>query len=273
MTQKSILLFKYGGNAMVDNELRKNVLMNIITLSKKGFNVIISHGGGPFIKDILGKVNIRSEFIDGQRVTSPEAFEYIEMVLKGRVNSELVNTLNVMGRRAVGISGRDGKTVIAVKREHKTIIEGEETLTDLGRVGNVAKVNKELIISLLMNDFIPVIACIAADEKGTGYNINGDTFAGNLAGSLGVEQFIVLTDVDGLLRDKNDPSSIIKTVSLSELQGLKARGIIQGGMIPKTEACEYAVKNGAASARIINGTKPEQIAKLYESGPGTVITK
>lgn len=256
---------------MTNTSLQKEVLRNIIALKNKGNNVIISHGGGPFIKKILNRVNIESEFIDGQRFTTSQAFEYIEMVLKGRVNSEIVNTLNVLGNKSVGLSGKDGQTVIAEKRMHKQVIEGKEKLVDLGQVGNVSRVNRHLIDTLLDNDYIPVIACIAADAEGNGYNINGDTFAGALAGALSAKQFIILTDVDGLFMDKNNPKSIIRTLNLSEIEELKKAGLIQGGMIPKIIACETALKQGAKSAIIINGTKPEQILSLSDNNIGTVI--
>lgn len=273
MIQKPLLLFKYGGNAMIDNNIKNSVLSSILSLKKQGYDVIISHGGGPFIKKMLAKVNIESEFIDGLRHTTPEAFKYIEMVLKGQVNSDLVNTINSMGFSAVGISGRDGKTVVAHKKLHKKEVDGVMQEVDLGLVGDVSEVNPQLINQLLENDFIPVITCIGADEKGVGYNINGDTFAGHIAGALQAEQFVILTDVDGLLKDKNDPSSIIRKIALSEVQVLKEGGIIQGGMIPKMEACETAINKGARSAKIINGTKPEQIVKINNNSIGTLITK
>lgn len=273
MKKKPLIVFKYGGNAMTNDSLKVRVLENIVALYKKGFKVIISHGGGPFIKKILNDVKLESEFVDGLRVTTPQAFEYIEMVLKGKVNSDLVNTINKLNHKAVGLSGKDGKTVIAKKHKHKKIVNGREELIDLGRVGDVSKINTELIDLLLQNDFIPVIACIASDENGIGYNINGDTFAGTLAGELNAEQFIVLTDVDGLLRDKDNPESIIKTINFAELEMLKADGTIQGGMVPKIEACQNAINKGAKTAKIINGTKPEQILTLDENKFGTLIKK
>jgi len=273
MKRKPIILFKYGGNAMKDEENKRNVLSRIIELKKQGFHVVISHGGGPFIKEILQITKIESEFIDGQRYTTPEAFKYIEMVLKGQVNSDLVNTINMLGDRAVGLSGKDGKIVIAEKRKHQRLENGIMRDVDLGQVGNIASVNTELIQILLKNDFIPVIACIGSDENGMAYNINGDTFAGALAGALKAEKFVVLTDVDGLLEDKDLPESIIREIQLSELKKLKDNGIIQGGMIPKTEACETAIQLGASSAKIINGTKPEQILEVQNKNTGTLITK
>lgn len=267
------MLFKYGGNAMTDEKIKRNVLVNILSLKKKGYHVVISHGGGPFIKKILARLNISSEFIDGQRYTSPEAFRYIEMVLKGEVNSDLVNTINGMGFRAAGISGRDGKTVIAQRRFHKKKQNGKIQQIDLGQVGDVSKVNPELIHCLLDNDFIPVIACIAADQKGIGFNVNGDTFAGHIAGALKADHFLILTDVDGLLKDKDDPASIIRKITLAEVKILKQEGVIQGGMIPKIEACENAILNGARAAKIINGMKASQIANADSDSVGTLITK
>jgi len=252
---------------------KTRLLANILALKKEGYDVVISHGGGPFIKDMLAKVNLRSEFIDGLRYTTPEAFKYIEMVLKGQVNSDLVNMINSLGFSAVGISGKDGNTVVAHRKLHQRIVNGAMEEVDLGMVGEVAKVNPQLIRLLLQNDFIPVIACIGADEAGVGYNVNGDTFAGFLAGALQVEQFVVLTDVDGLLKDKNDPTSIIRKISLAALHALKLDGTIQGGMIPKMEACETAILTGARSAKIINGTQADHIINLHTDLVGTLITK
>jgi len=258
---------------MNNEENKKNVLSRIINLKNKGYHVVISHGGGPFIKQALLDARIESEFIDGQRYTTPEAFRHIEMVLKGHVNSDLVNTINYLGAKAVGLSGKDGKTVIAQKRVHKRSENGQEIEVDLGQVGDVLKVNTDLIDLLLQNDFIPVIACIGADEEGMAYNINGDTFAGALAGALKAEKFIVLTDVDGLLEDKNNPDSILRKVTLKDISELKSKGIIQGGMIPKTEACETAILNGAQSAKIINGTQPDQILEVQNPNIGTLIVE
>ncbi|MCB0705523.1 MAG: acetylglutamate kinase [Saprospiraceae bacterium] len=271
--KKPLLLFKYGGNAMTDNAVKKKILATILSLKKEGYDLVISHGGGPFIKEMLDRVNLPSRFIDGQRYTSPEAFKYIEMVLKGQVNSDLVSSINSMGFSAVGISGRDGKTVMAHKREHHQESDGSLKEVDLGLVGTVSKVNPSLLIQLLKNGFTPVVACIGADEGGKGYNINGDTFAGYLAGALQAEQFIILTDVDGLLKDKNDPTSIIRKITFAGLQTLKADETIQGGMIPKVEACESAINNGALRAKIINGTKPEHVAAVNSESVGTLIIK
>ncbi|WP_462279737.1 acetylglutamate kinase [Salinivirga cyanobacteriivorans] len=271
---KPVLLFKYGGNAMSDDRLKKEVLKSIGALHAQGFNVVIVHGGGPFIKKALNEAKIESEFIDGQRKTTAEAFEYVEMTLKGKVNSNLVSLLNGLGHKAVGLSGQDGQIVIASKRQHETLIDGERKAVDLGQVGDVARVNPGLIHLLLENNFIPVISCTAADETGVGYNVNGDMFAGHLAGALKADEYVVLTDVDGLMKDKDDPSTLINTIQLNDLKMLVDDGTIQGGMIPKIESCEIALNKGTKSARIINGTKPGQLQKIAgDSTIGTNIKK
>ena len=267
-----LLLFKYGGNAMVNESLEKEVLHNICDLQNAGYQVVIVHGGGPFIKDILKKVDIKTEFIEGHRKTTSEAMEYIEMALKGKVNTNLVNRINSFGSRAVGLSGIDGRTVLASRRVHKQMIDGEMVETDLGQVGDVDTVDPSLIKSLIKDNYIPVLACIASDREGVRYNINADMFAGHIAGALRATEFVVLTDVDGLLKDKDDPDSIIKKLELGQIKELLENGIIQGGMIPKIESCEIALNRGASAARIINGTAPEQIHAITKNEEvGTII--
>jgi len=273
-TKKPLIVFKYGGNAMTDESLKKEVLKNICSLKEQGYHVVISHGGGPFIKQALAEANIESEFIDGLRKTTPRAFEYVEMALKGKVNSDLVSHINQMGYKAVGISGKDGHTVTAVKRKHFKQLDNKKEEVDLGRVGDVANVNTDLIEILLENDFIPVIACIADDEKGVGFNINGDMFAGNIAGALQADQYIVLTDVDGLQMDKDNPDSLIKNLKLSNIEKLVEDNIIQGGMIPKIDSCTTALNMGVKQARIVNGTKPDQMLQATANKSiGTTIIK
>jgi len=273
MAKKQLLLFKYGGNAMTNQILKNQVLKNICDFKEKGYNVVIVHGGGPFIKQTLEEANIASEFIDGQRKTTPEAMEYVEMALKGKVNGSLISLINAMNHKAVGLSGKDGKTVTAKKRLHKQILNGKTEMVDLGQVGDVEIVNTALIELLLENDFIPVITCLASDKNGNDYNINGDLFAGHIAGALSAEQYIILTDVDGLLLHKDNPASIIHELKVDEIYQLKEKNIIQGGMIPKMDSCEIALKKGAKLARIINGTIPEQISALFENQKtGTIIT-
>ncbi len=259
---------------MTDPELQTEILRNICLLKKKGHSIVIVHGGGPFIKITLDEAGIESEFIDGQRKTTSDAMKYVEMALKGRVNGTLVSIINGMGYKAVGLSGKDGQMVLAEKRLHQRNENGKSTTVDLGQVGDVVKVDPALIDLLLDNDYLPVLTCIASDSSGTDYNINADLFAGHIAGNLSAQQYVVLTDVDGLMLDKDDPGSLIREIKLSELEKLKDKGVIQGGMIPKIDSCRTALEKGAVSARIINGTVPGQIAEIFEGrNPGTVIIK
>jgi acetylglutamate kinase len=272
--QQPVIVFKYGGNAMTDEHLKRDVLRNICSLKEQGYDVVVVHGGGPFIKQALQDAGILSEFIDGHRKTPPETYEHVEMALKGKVNGSLVSIINSLGHKAVGLSGKDGKIVTATKRLHQTIVKGKPEDVDLGQVGDVEKVDTTLIEILISNDFIPVITCLASDESGISYNINGDMFAGHLAGALKAAQYVVLTDVDGLRKDKDDPASLMHRITLSETRGLLEDGVIQGGMIPKIESCEIALNKGARAARIINGTKPDQVLQLKdEQDPGTIILK
>lgn len=257
---------------MTNEALKRQVLTHICALQSRGFDVVIVHGGGPFIKAALEGAGIASEFIDGHRKTTADAFAHIEMALKGKVNSSLVGLVNTLGYKAVGLSGKDGAIVTAKKRQHHSNTNGVLTQVDLGQVGDVDQVDTTLIKLLLQHRYIPVVTCIAADKNGTGYNINGDMFAGHLAGALRATQYVVLTDVDGLLRDKDKPSSLIREINLRDTSQLFENNTIQGGMIPKIESCEIAVQNGAQLARIINGTVPDQILQLSENKPvGTLI--
>ena len=273
MKVKHTILFKYGGNAMTNQNLKSKILENICSLKLKGYQVVIIHGGGPFIKQTLKKANIESEFIDGLRKTTSEAMEYVEMALKGKVNGSLVSIINEMGYKAVGLSGKDGQIVTAKKHMHERRDNGKLELVDLGQVGDVANVDPSLINILLINDYIPVITCIASDKKGVDYNINGDLFAGHIAGAISAEQYIILTDVDGLMIDKDIPESLIHKLKVEEINQLKENNTIQGGMIPKMDSCVIALEKGAKLARIINGTVPEQIVRLFENKEvGTVIS-
>ena len=272
MAKKQLLLFKYGGNAMTNLILKKQVLKNICALKEKGYQVVIVHGGGPFIKQTLEEVHIDSEFIDGQRKTTLAAMEYVEMALKGKVNGSLISLINEMGHKAVGLSGKDGKMIMAKKRLHQHTINGKTEMVDLGQVGDVENVDVTLIKLLLENDFIPVITCLASDKNGNDYNINGDLFAGHIAGALFADQYIILTDVNGLLLDMNNTDSMIHEITVAEINHLKEKNIIKGGMIPKIDSCEIAIIKGAKLARIINGTLPEQITALFENqNEGTII--
>jgi acetylglutamate kinase len=270
----NLYVFKYGGNAMVNDRLKDQILQAVCALHKQGNHVLIVHGGGPFIQRALDRAEIASEFIDGQRKTSAEAMKEVETALKGEVNSDLVGRINAMGFKAVGLSGKDGQTVVGEKRRHIQQLEnGDEREIDLGRVGNVLRVEPQLLEDLIQSGYIPVMTCIAQDEQGHSLNINGDIFAGHIAGHLNAQSFVVLTDIDGLLQDVNDPKSLLAQISLHDIKELVSEGVIQGGMIPKMEACETAIRKGAQSAFIINGTKPEQISLLARGKKiGTKIT-
>lgn len=270
---ENIILFKYGGNAMTNQNLKLKILKNICSLKDRGYQVVIIHGGGPFIKETLKVARIESEFVDGLRKTTPEAMEYVEMALKGKVNGSLVSIVNKMGYKAVGLSGKDGQTVLAKKHMHSYDKNGIVELVDLGQVGAVESVDTSLIKLLLENDFVPVITCIASDKSGLDYNINGDLFAGHIAGALSAEQYVILTDVDGLMLDKNNPASIIRELKVAEINRLKEIKCIQGGMMPKIDSCKIALEKGAKLSRIINGTDPEQIVTLFENKEvGTAIS-
>lgn len=250
---------------MISEDLKTGIAGIIRDLSEQGYEMILVHGGGPFINRELEKAGIISEFFDGQRHTSPEALAHIEKSLKGEVNSSLVGLLNRSGLRAVGLSGKDGMMVTAEKRWHLRIVNEEEQRTDLGQVGNVVDVDPELIELLLQHGYVPVIACIASDTEGNDYNINADMLAGHIAASLLADHYIVLTDVDGLFRNFPDPASLIRTVSVDELPELY-RNVIRGGMMPKVWSCEVALKGGAGRAVMLNGTKPEEILNYLDGG-------
>jgi len=260
--KKPTILFKYGGNAMTNEKLKLEILTAITKLKSNGFNIVIVHGGGPFIEKALTKAKIVSEFIDGHRKTTAEALQHIEMALKGQVNGSLVSLINKLGHRAVGLSGKDGRFVTAIKRQYQRKQANKTETIDLGQVGDVLEIDTSFPELLLQKDYIPVITCLAMDKEGNEYNINADMFAGELAGALKVQNYIILTDVDGLLRDKDDPSSIIRVLHLPEIKSLIDQKIIQGGMLPKMESCAKALSKGAESALIINGTKPGLIEKL-----------
>lgn len=269
------VLIKYGGNAMINEALKLAIAQKIKTLQDHGSQVILVHGGGPFINKSLEEAGIKTQFFDGHRHTSPEALRCIEKTLKGEVNSSLVNLLNKQGLKAVGLSGKDGRLAIAQKRWHQSKNEkGEATRFDLGQVGDVKVVHPQLPELLLENGYTPVVTCIASDEEGNDYNINGDVFAGKIAAALKVDAYIVLTDVDGLYLKFPDPASILKEVKVDEMASYFGT-VINGGMIPKIESCLAAVASGVKRAVILNGTQPNQISDyiINHQKIGTTITQ
>ncbi|WP_228692791.1 acetylglutamate kinase [Lunatimonas sp.] len=268
------ILIKYGGNAMIHEQLKEEIAKQLKELKDRNYQVILVHGGGPFINKALEEAGISSVFYDGHRHTSGEALRCIEKTLKGEVNGSLVSALNRNGLSAVGISGKDGKFAVAKKRVHrKTAPDGTIQEQDLGFVGDLMEVDTKLIDGLLDAGFVPVIACLASDEEGNDYNVNGDVFAGKIAAALNVDAYVVLTDVDGLYRSFPDPNSLIPEISAPELQGLFGSAIT-GGMIPKITSCLEALENGVKKVVILNGTKPELLTDVLvdHRKNGTIIT-
>ncbi|MDE5569854.1 MAG: acetylglutamate kinase [Ruminococcus sp.] len=259
-----IVVVKYGGNAMTNKELKDAVMTDIVLLSLVGIKVVLVHGGGPEINDMLKRLNIESRFINGLRYTDKEAIDVVKMVLAGKVNKELVQLLAQHGGSAVGLCGIDGKMLVA---EKKLTDDGQ----DLGYVGEITEVNTKPILDALANGNVPVIATVATDDDGNTYNINADTAAARIAAELGAENLILMTDIAGLLRDKNDVNTLIPKVNVSEVPYLKMQGIVSGGMIPKIDCCVEAVRRGVRGAVIIDGRVPHSILIeiLSNEGIGT----
>ena len=247
-----IVVVKYGGNAMTNKELKDAVMTDIVLLSLVGVKVVLVHGGGPEISDMLKKLNIESRFVNGLRYTDEATVDVVKMVLSGKVNKELVQLLAQHHGNAVGLCGIDGQMLMAERMESP---DGE----DLGYVGNVVKVNTKPITDALTNGNIPVIATVATDEQGNTYNVNADTAAARIAAELGAENLILMTDITGLLRDKDNPKTLIPFVNVSEVPFMKRQGIISGGMIPKIDCCVEAVRRGVKKTVIIDGRVPHSI--------------
>lgn len=259
-----IVVIKYGGNAMTNDELKDDVMEDLVLLSLVGIKVVLVHGGGPEINDMLKRLNIESRFINGLRYTDEAAIDVVKMVLAGKVNKELVQLLAQHQGSAVGLCGIDGGMLIA---EKKTTADGQ----DLGFVGEITEVDPKPILDALNNGNIPVIATVATDRHGNTYNINADTAAARIAAELGAENLILMTDIAGLLRDKDDPETLIPKVNVSEVPYLKMQGIVSGGMIPKIDCCVEAVRRGVKGAVIIDGRVPHSILIeiLSNEGIGT----
>lgn len=258
------VVIKYGGNAMVNEELKQQVMEDIVLLSLIGVKVVLVHGGGPEITETLKKIGKESVFVDGLRVTDKETAEVVQMVLAGKINKSLVNLLEVKGGKAMGISGMDGH-----------LIEAEIKDERLGFVGSITKVNVEPIFDLLSHDYIPVVSTVGCDMKGNIYNINADTAAACIAGAMNAERLITMTDIAGILKDKDDPSSLIPCIDIEEAEELEKSGIISGGMIPKVECCIDAIHKGVKKVIIMDGRVPHAllIETLTDEGAGTMVTK
>ena len=266
------ILIKYGGHAMVDEEAKSSIARDIVLLKYVGMKPLIVHGGGPEISRSMDKLGKESKFIKGLRVTDEETMEIIEMVLVGKISTEIVSELIRHDGQAISLSGKDSSLIFAHKTDAKKI---DEELVDLGLVGEVDCINTELLEMFLDNDYIPVISPVGIAKDGTSLNLNADTAAGEVASAIDSEKLIILTDVPGVLRDYSDPDSLIPKISVSEVPSLIEEGIISGGMIPKIETCVKAIENGVESCHIIDGRKKHSLLLevFTTEGIGTMITK
>lgn len=257
-----VVVIKYGGNAMTNERLKQAVMRDVVMLSIVGIKVVLVHGGGPEINTMLGKIGKESKFVNGLRYTDEETIDIVQMVLAGKVNKDLVSMLESHDGKAIGLCGLDGN-----------MIEAKCLNPDLGYVGEITAVNPEIIQTALDNGYIPVISTIGRGKDGTVYNINADTAAARIAAEMKAPSLILLTDIKGLLEDKDDENTLIRTVGVSEVPYLKKQGIISGGMIPKIDCCVEAVRRGVKQANIIDGRIPHSILieLLTDLGAGTMI--
>lgn len=255
-----IMVIKYGGNAMVDENLKRLVMEDVVMLSSLGMKVVLVHGGGPEISAMLKKINKQSEFVNGLRVTDGETMDVVTQVLAGKLNKTLVNQLNLAGGKAIGLSGVDAGMIEALPKDPK-----------LGYVGTITEINTDVILDALTLGYIPVISTIGFDQNGNLYNINADTAAARIAGALDAEKFIAMTDIKGVLKDKDDPTTLMQTINVSEIKQLAKQGIIDGGMLPKVACCEEAIRRGVNNVVIIDGRVPHSILieVLTDEGVGT----
>ena len=259
-----IVVVKYGGNAMVSEQLKDSVIRDICLLQLIGVKVVLVHGGGPEITDVLEKMGKQSAFVDGVRVTDEETVGVALMVLAGKINKTLVNLIELKGGSAIGLSGLDGH-----------MLEAKIKKPELGYVGQITNVNVKPILDVIDKGYIPVVSTVGYDGAGNLYNINADTAAARIAGELGAESLIAMTDIAGILKDKNDPSTLISSIKVSDLPGLISDGVIQGGMIPKAECCRSAIEWGVNRVFIIDGRVPHAILieMLTNEGIGTMFTR
>ncbi len=257
-----IVVIKYGGNAMINEHLKEQVMEDIVLLSLIGVKTVLVHGGGPEISETMAKLGKEAVFVDGLRVTDKETVDIVQMVLAGKVNKSLVTLLETKGGNAMGISGVDGRLIEAKVKNEK-----------LGYVGAITGVNIAPVIDLLEKGYIPVISTIACDTEGNTYNINGDTAAAFIAGALNAERLIMMTDIAGILRDKDDPTTLIPELTIEEAEELKKEGVISGGMIPKVDCCIEAIAEGVKNVTIMDGRVPHSILMeiLTNEGAGTMV--
>ena len=259
-----IVVIKYGGNAMISEKLKDSVMRDIVLLSLIGVQVVLVHGGGPEITDMLQKLGKQTQFVDGLRVTDAETADVVQMVLAGKINKTLVNLIGQKGGRAIGLSGIDGQMIQARVRDER-----------LGYVGEITKIDVRPILDVLDKGYIPVVSTVGCDTQGHVYNINADTAAAKLAAAMGAEKLILLTDVRGLLRDPHDEDTLIHVVHTYEVPELVAQGVISGGMIPKMDCCVDAIAGGVERVHILDGRIPHSILieLLSDQGIGTMLKK
>ncbi len=259
-----VVVIKYGGNAMINDHLKEQVMEDIVLLSLIGVRVVLVHGGGPEITETMKKVGKESVFLNGLRVTDKETAEIVQMVLAGKINKGLVNLLEVKGGRAMGLSGMDDRMILCEMKDEA-----------LGYVGRITKVNVTPIQDLLEKGYIPVVSTVGCDKEGNVYNINADTAAAYIAGAMQAECLITLTDIAGVLKDANDPSSLIPSLDIKEAKELFATGVISGGMIPKVECCIDAINRGVRKVFIMDGRVPHSILieTLTDEGAGTMVIR
>lgn len=262
---QKMVVIKYGGAAMMDEQLKKTVLQDMMLLAKVGMNVVVVHGGGPAINHWLDKVDVKSEFYEGLRITDEQTMDVAQMVLAGKVNKDLTKMIQHLGGKAMGISGVDGGLVKAKLKDPE----------HLGAVGEIEEVNTQVIVDLVEKGYIPVISCLGMDETGESCNINGDEMAAGLAQALNADNFVLMSDVPGVLKDKEDPSTKIQRIDIGDVTELYKEEVISGGMIPKAQCCVDAVKGGVRQAVILDGRVPHSLIVefLTESGIGTLFYK
>ena len=258
------VVIKYGGNAMINEDLKQQVMEDIVLLWLIGVRVVLVHGGGPEISETMKKLGKESVFVNGLRVTDKETVDIVQMVLAGKINKTLVNLIQMKGGHAVGLSGIDGGIIEATMKDEK-----------LGYVGEITKIRTQPITDLLEKNYIPVISTVASDRQGNTFNINGDTAAAFIAGALGAERLIMMTDIAGILMDKDDPSTLIPQITVAEAKKLYDSGVISGGMIPKVDCCIEALEHGVKHVVIMDGRIPHSILMelLTDEGAGTMVTK
>ena len=270
------IVVKLGGHAMGSPELKNAVMQDLTLMKFVGMNPVVVHGGGPEINAMLHRLGIKTSFVQGQRVTDEETMDVVEMVLAGRVNKEIVSLISKCGASAIGLSGKDGNLILARKKVFKGKGEnGEEFDYDIGYVGEIVRINPEVIRSVISQGYIPVVAPIGAGENGESYNINADYVAGELAVALKADKLVLLTDVEGIFADPDDKDSLISSLKVSSIQSLIDRGVIKGGMIPKVQCCARALLGGVGRTHIIDGRIPHSILLeiFTHEGIGTMVVK